>query len=192
MLKHSFFLFAAVLGLLAVLLANPASAGPVPDKQPLQTVSSVDLGRYMGTWYEIARTPNRYETKCKGDVVVHYELSVEGKVNLLNQCRLNDGSTNTAQGRASVVDTASKSKLKVTFFWPFYADYWIICLDKDYRFAVVGEPDRKYLWIISRTPYIEDATYQQILKTVAEHGYDLSKIVKTLQSQASANSIPQH
>ena len=171
----------------AVSVGNAAPPKAPPDKETLQTVSSVDLVRYMGTWYEIARTPNRYENKCKGDVIVHYELNQEGRINLKNQCRLQDGNTDTAQAHGSVVDTVSKSKLRVTFLWPFYADYWIIDLDKDYRFAVVGEPDRRYLWIISREPQIDPQTYQQILKHISEHGYDLSRIIMTPQSQASAN-----
>ncbi len=87
------------------------------------------------------------------------------------------------------MDGSGNSKLRVTFFWPFYADYWIIDLDKDYRYAVVGEPDRKYLWILSRTPQIGADTYQHILKTIEEHGYDVSKIVKTEQSAVPAANI---
>ena len=87
---------------------------------------------------------------------------------------------------AHVVDGSGNSKLRVTFFWPFYADYWIIDLDKDYRYAVVGEPERKYLWILSRTPQLGADTYQHILKAIEEHGYDVSKIVKTEQSAVPA------
>jgi apolipoprotein D and lipocalin family protein len=155
-----------------------------PEKQELQTVASVDLNRYMGDWYEIARTYNRYEAHCVADVKVHYELLPDGRMGLRNECRQSNGKTDSAHGHANIVDAVSKAKLRVTFFWPFFADYWIIDLDKDYRYAVVGEPDRKYLWIISRTPRLDAAEYQQLLKRIGEQGYDISKVQKTEQSQA--------
>jgi apolipoprotein D and lipocalin family protein len=153
-----------------------------PEKTPLQTVASVDLNRYIGDWYEIARTPNRYENECAGDVKVHYALMPDGRMSLKNECRLPGGKTDTSRGRANIVDTVSHAKLRVTFFWPFFADYWIIDLDKDYRYAVVGEPDRKYLWIISRSAQLDAPTYDEILHHIADHGYDVSKIAKTAQS----------
>jgi apolipoprotein D and lipocalin family protein len=155
------------------------------EKQELQTVSSVDLNRYVGDWYEIARTPNRYEAHCVADVKVHYELLPDGRMGVKNECRQSDGKTDIAHARASVVDTVSRAKLRMTFFWPFFADYWIIDLDKDYRYAVVGEPDRKYLWIISRTPRLDMGMYQELLKHITEHGYDISKVQKTEQTEAT-------
>jgi len=154
------------------------------EKSPLQTVSSVDLNRYIGDWYEIARTPNRYENECAGDVKVHYALMPDGRMSLKNECRLPSGKTDTSHGHASIIDAVSHAKLRVTFFWPFFADYWIIDLDKDYRYAVVGEHDRKYLWIISRSAQLDASTYDEILHHITDHGYDVSKIAKTVQSDA--------
>jgi apolipoprotein D and lipocalin family protein len=188
--KFALILLGVVMGIAPGLAeGTPGKAMPGSEREPLKTVSSVDINRYMGTWYEIARMPNRFEKKCKDDVTAHYELNPDGKVSVRNECRMSDGGTNTAHGRAHVVDGSGNSKLRVTFFWPFYADYWIIDLDKDYRYAVVGEPERKYLWILSRTPQVGADTYQHILKTIEEHGYDVSKIVKTEQSAVPAANI---
>jgi apolipoprotein D and lipocalin family protein len=177
---------AIILSFGLLLSCSQANAAPDPssDNNPLQTVSHVDLPRYMGTWYEIGRTYNRFEAHCTGDVKVYYELLPDGRMGLKNECQLRDGKKDTAHGRANIVDTVSKAKLRVTFFWPFYADYWIIDLDPDYRYAVVGEPDRKYLWIISRTPQLDPQTYDTILRHIAAAGYDISKVMKTNQSEA--------
>ena len=151
-------------------------------KTPLHTVSSVDLNRYMGDWYEIARTPNRYESECASDASAHYQLLPDGRVAIKNECRTSRGRTHTAQGKGTVADADSKAKLKVSFFWPFSGDYWIIDLDKDYRYAVVGEPERKNLWVLSRTPSLDQHTYDEILKRIQAQGYEISRVQKTTQS----------
>ena len=150
----------------------------------LQAVSSVDLNRYMGDWYEIARTPNRYESDCASDASAHYQLLPDGRVAIKNECRTSRGKTRTAQGKGTVADQDSKAKLKVSFFWPFSGDYWIIDLDKDYRYAVVGEPERKNLWVLSRKPNLDQRTYDEILKHIQAQGYDISRVQKTTQSSA--------
>jgi apolipoprotein D and lipocalin family protein len=153
------------------------------EKTPsLQVVSSVDLGRYMGTWYEIARYPNRFQRDCAGDVMATYELREDGKVRVVNACREADGEAKTSEGTARVVDPKTNARLKVTFFWPFSGDYWIINLGPNYEYAVVGEPSREYLWILSRTPRMDDATYGVLLERIAKQGYDTSKLVRTPQS----------
>ena len=151
-------------------------------KAPLQTVSSVDLNRYMGDWYEIARTPNRYQSHCVSDTSAHYELMPDGRVSIRNECRTSKGKTEIAHGKGSIEDKDSKAKLRVSFFWPFSGDYWIIDLDKDYRYAVVGEPDRKNLWVLSRTPSLDQRTYDAILKRIQAQGYEISRVQKTTQS----------
>ena len=113
---------------------------------PLKTVDHVDLNRYLGKWYEIARLPNRFEKKCHRDVTAEYSRDGQ-KIIVHNSCIQQDGKPNVAEGRAKVVDATTNAKLKVTFFWPFYGNYWIIGLDSEYRWAVVGEPGRKYMWI---------------------------------------------
>lgn len=150
---------------------------------PLKTVSHVDLNRYMGVWYEIARYPNSFQKDCVGSRAT-YTLSDGGKVSVLNECY--DGSfggkVRSAKGKAWVVDKETNSRLKVSFFWFFAGDYWIIDIADDYSYVVVGHPKRKYLWILSRNKVMEDSTYEVILKRLAEiHHYDTSRLIKTIQ-----------
>ena len=150
---------------------------------PLATAPHVELNRYMGVWYEIARYPNSFQKGCVGSKAT-YSLMDDGKVSVLNECY--DGSFSgklrSAKGKAWVVDKETNSKLKVSFFWFFAGDYWIIDLADDYSYVVVGHPKRKYLWILSRTKTMEDTTYEAILKRLLEiHQYDTSKLIKTIQ-----------
>jgi apolipoprotein D and lipocalin family protein len=153
--------------------------------EPLVTVRQVDLNRYAGTWYEIARYPNRFQKKCDSDTKAMYLLRDDGSVGVLNSCRKSDGTITSNKGTAKVVDPATNAKLKVTFFWPFSGDYWIIDLAPDYSYAVVGEPSRKYLWILSRTPQMDDATYREITERIRFLGYDPAHLMKTKQSAHS-------
>lgn len=145
----------------------------------LPTVAQVDLTRYMGRWYEISRYPNRFQRDCASDTSAQYTLRADRKVEVINSCRKQDGKTKSVRGKAKVVDSKSNAKLKVTFFWPFYGDYWIIGLGENYEYAIVGEPSRKYLWILSRTPVMDDQTYQKVLEQVRTAGYDAAKLIKT-------------
>ncbi len=163
-------------------LSGPACSAGMAERQPLQTVSAVDLERYAGTWYEIARYPNRFQRDCAGDVTALYEVKPDGSVRVTNSCAEADGSTKSARASAKVVDRETNAKLKVTFFWPFSGDYWIINLGPNYEYAVVGEPGRDYLWILSRTPQMDEATYNVLLERIARQGYDPSRLVKTAQS----------
>ncbi len=148
----------------------------------VRTVDRVDLERYVGLWYEIARYPNWFQKKCAREVTATYTLLENGRVEVLNSCRTQSGELAKAKGKAKVVDKKTFARLRVTFFWPFYGDYWILDLDPEYRFAVVGEPSRKYLWILSRTPRMEDAEYQAILERLKVNGFDTGRLVKTEQS----------
>jgi apolipoprotein D and lipocalin family protein len=149
---------------------------------PLTTVSHVDLNRYMGEWYEIARYPNSFQKGCVGSKAT-YTLLDDGKVSVLNECY--DGSFSgklrSAKGKAWVIDKNTNAKLKVSFFWPFSGDYWIIDLGNNYKYAVVGHPKRKYLWILSRTKTMEGKVYKAILSRLKDKQYDTSKLIKTLQ-----------
>ena len=151
-------------------------------KSPLEVVPHVDLERYLGKWYEIATIPQRFQKGCVG-VTADYVLRKNGDIEVVNTCREGtlDGRVRTARGKARVVDKATNAKLKVSFFWPFWGAYWIIGLDAEYRWAVVGHPSRDYLWILSRSPQMDQATYDDILRLIAEKGYDLTRIKKTLQ-----------
>jgi len=155
---------------------------------PLQVVPHVDLERYTGTWYEIASFPQRFEKGCVAARAT-YTLLPDGKIGVLNECRKGsfDGKLSSAKGKAWVVDKDTNAKLKVSFFWPFSGDYWIIALGEDYEYAVVGHPSRKYLWILSRTPEMNEALYDQILEELRGQFYETSKLVKT--PQASGKSL---
>lgn len=155
----------------------------------LNTVSDVDLKKYQGRWYEIARTPNRFQKDCVGKVTAEYTLLGDGTLEVVNRCLSRNGEYKEARGAARRGEGAgSTGKLKVRFapaflsFLPFvWGDYWLLDLADDYSYAVVGEPNREYLWILSRTSQMDPDTYQKLLDRVAEHGYDPSRIVRTQQ-----------
>jgi len=164
--------------LLAALLAGCAHAPPGP---PLRTVEHVDLQRYMGKWYEIATIPMSFQKGCVG-VTASYALRKDGDVDVVNTCRKErlDGPERSVEGKAWSVDP-SGARLEVQFFWPFHGAYWIIDLDPDYQWAVVGNPGREYLWILSRTPQMKEKTYEGILERLRAQAYDVSRLVKTPQ-----------
>ena len=150
---------------------------------PLQTVERVELPRYLGTWYEIASYPQRFQAGCTA-TTANYSLRDDGQIAVRNRCRKGglDGKLDEAEGRARVVDEVTNAKLEVSFFGPFWGDYWIIDLDEEsYRYAVVGHPGRDYLWILSREPQLDPAVYEGILERLREQHYDTSRLVKTLQ-----------
>jgi apolipoprotein D and lipocalin family protein len=149
---------------------------------PLQSVPKVDLNRYTGRWYEIAKYPNRFERKCDRNVMATYTLRSDGKISIVNTCTTREGKLTQANGWAKVVDQKTGSKLKVTFFWPFFGDYWIIDLSPNYEYAVVGEPSRKYLWILSRTAKMDDKLYAEITNRLAAKGYDATKLERGRQT----------
>jgi apolipoprotein D and lipocalin family protein len=140
-------------------------------------VPHVDLKKYLGKWYEIAHLPARFQEGCDNTTAT-YTLSEDGSISVLNEC-IKNGKANQAKGNAKVVDKNSGAKLKVTFFWPFYGDYWIINLGKDYDYAVVGAPNRKYLWILSRTPKMDDRLFSQLKESVKSKGFNLSNLIIT-------------
>jgi apolipoprotein D and lipocalin family protein len=153
---------------------------------PLTTIASLDVNRYMGTWYEIAKFPNRFQKDCAGNTSATYSLREDGRVRVVNRCRTLDGSEKVTEGVARQVGAATSAKLKVRFapsilsFIPMvWGDYWVIDLDEGYRLSAVSEPGREYLWILSRTPQVDPAAYQALLGRLAAQGFDLSKLVRT-------------
>lgn len=148
----------------------------------LKVVDYVDIDRYLGTWYEIARYPNRFEKDCVG-VTARYSLTKDGKIEVINSCFKKDfqGKKKSIKGKAWIVDKNTNAKLKVRFFWPFAGDYWIIDLGKDYEYAVVGEPKRRYLWVLSREPYINEDVFNNILEKLKQQGYDINRLIKVQQ-----------
>ena len=145
----------------------------------LEVVPHVELSKYLGKWYEIAHLPFKFEDGCS-DITATYTLLKDGKVGVLNQC-IKNGKAKAAKGKAKVIDKATNAKLKVTFFWPFYGDYWIIRLGNDYDYSVVGTPNRKYLWILSRNPKIDDKLFSQLIEFVKSKGFDIRSLIKTSQ-----------
>jgi apolipoprotein D and lipocalin family protein len=172
--------------LIAALALAGLSGGGYPgvaEVKPLAVVPSVDLQRYMGRWYDIASFPQRFQKGCHC-TTADYELTDKGYVRVINTCRRDspDGKVTVANGKAFVVRGSNNAKLRVQFFWPFRGDYWIIDLAEDYSYAVVGEPKRKYLWILSRTPQMDEDLYQAVVGRCAEKGFDVSMLVRTDQS----------
>jgi apolipoprotein D and lipocalin family protein len=155
--------------------------------EPLETVDHVDLTRYLGKWFEIARLPLSWESKCAFDVTAIYTPQPNGKIGVLNSCRKSGGKITQSRGTAKIASKRdrSHSKLKVTFFWPFSGDYWILDLDPDYHWALVGNPSRKNLWILSRTPSLDRETIDTLLAKGTFLGFDTSKIIMTKQTQSA-------
>ena len=156
-----------------------AGMAAVERRDELEVVRAVDLSRYAGRWYEVARLPNRFEKKCADSVTATYTLRFDGKVDVVNRCRKANGTYATATGKAKVVDKKTNAKLKVTFFWPFYGDYWILDLGPNYEYAVVGAPNRDYLWILSRTPQLDEQLYQRLLTEMATRGFATDRMIRT-------------
>jgi apolipoprotein D and lipocalin family protein len=165
-------------------------AGKKSNAQELSVVDSVDLRQYAGTWYEIARLPNRFQEECAGNVTATYKILENGEINVVNRCLKNDGDTSEAEGIARRAGhDEPNTKLKVRFapsflsFLPMvWGDYWIIDLAPDYSYAVIGEPNREYLWVLARTPRLEGNLFQEILGRVRKQGYDLKTLIRTKQS----------
>jgi apolipoprotein D and lipocalin family protein len=162
---------------LVLLLGSCATGVPVPA--PPEVVQQVDLGRYVGTWYEIASFPQRFQKGCT-DSRAEYRLRDDGDVEVMNSC-LRNGQVDTVKGKAWVVDRSTNAKLKVSFFWPFRGDYWIIELGKEYEYAVVSAPSRRYLWILARQPRMDDALYASIVARLKERGFDMARLQRTEQ-----------
>lgn len=147
---------------------------------PLTTVDYVDTERYLGRWYEIARFPNRFEKGCEG-VTADYALRADGLISVVNTCYEGapDGDKKEAKGRARIVDTATNAKLEVSFFGPFWGDYWVIGLAEDYSLALVGEPSGRYLWILSRTQTISDDERDTAISDLRGMGYNTDALYWT-------------
>jgi apolipoprotein D and lipocalin family protein len=179
----------ALLFLIFSISAAPLVAAEQRDDagQPVQVVSSVDLARYAGLWYELARFPHKFQEDCLSDVRATYATRDDGRVDVLNQCRTKEG-LQDARGIARVADETTRAKLEVRFApgilsvlpW-VWGDYWIIGLADDYSWATVGSPDRETLWILSRTPTLDEATYAEAVRAAQRNGFDVNRLVRTKQ-----------
>lgn len=161
----------------AIMIFGSAFSQKVPS-----VVSEVDLKRYQGFWYEIARLPNYFERKLKCTSAT-YTLRDDGKITVLNQGHYisDPDRTSSIKGVAWVPDKSAPAKLKVQFFWPFSGNYWIMYLDTDYRFVLVGDPSLKYLWILARDKEMDEKTYAMLLQKAVDNGYDVSPIIRVEQ-----------
>ncbi|MFN0139138.1 MAG: lipocalin family protein [Pyrinomonadaceae bacterium] len=158
----------------------------------LKTVNTVNIERYAGRWYEIAKYPNRFQKSCISDTTADYLLKSNGRIEVTNRCIKKDGKINRAVGEAKIVDKATNAKLKVRFapgflsFLPFvWGDYWIVELADDYSHVVVAEPGRDYFWILARKPEMDDKTYQAILTRAESMGLKPSRVERTIHKTAS-------
>jgi len=174
-------------------LVLPASSLSA-SSTPLVVVSSVDYARYSGTWFEIARLPNRFQAMCAGDVTATYVQRPDGRIGVTNRCRESSGRLREAAGVARRVDGEPSSVLKVRFapkvlsFLPMvWGDYQILALGQDYDYAMVGSPDRSYLWLLSRTPTMDSLVYQQLIQQAESQGFEVSALVETEHGEESAS-----
>ena len=172
----------------AVMLSTPSV-----QAQQVTTVASVDLSRYVGTWYEIARFPNRFQTQCRTNVRAIYRARTDGAIDVTNSCVIDGGKTDQAEGLARIIAGSNNAKLQVRFApawlsWlpQVWGDYWIIDLTPDYSVVTVGTPARDYLWILARTPELSTAQYETAVNNATRQGFDTSKLIKTVQEQGAA------
>ncbi len=149
---------------------------------PLPTVASVDVQRYLGSWTQQALIPNRFQAMCVSDTRAIYARDGDG-LSVLNQCRTQSGQMEEAKGVAKIVQGSNNAKLRVSFFRPFYGDYWVLALEPNYQWVLVGEPSRQFGWILSRQTQLDDATLSQILERAVALGYDKTQFVR------SANAV---
>jgi len=168
----------SILTLILMSLTSCSTTGDIP-----KTVREVNLQKYAGKWYEIAKFPNSFQKNCFCSTA-EYTLTDKGYVKVFNACRKGDlnGKISSVTGKAFPVAGTNNTKLRVQFFWPFRADYWVVGLADDYSWAAVSEPSRKYLWILGRSPQMDETTYNQIQLMLRNNGFDLSPLEKTLQT----------
>ena len=168
--------------LAALMLASTLAGCALGPTAPLPTVAAVDLPRYMGDWYEIARMPSFFQRQCASDTLARYRLAGDG-VEVFNRCRRADGAVDSIVGTATAIPGSNGARLRVSFFWPISANYWILSLDDSYQSVLVGEPSRRYAWILSRAPSLDDARVQVLLAQAEALGFDRAAFVRTPQRQ---------
>jgi apolipoprotein D and lipocalin family protein len=181
---------ALVLCCASAIMPGVARAQPTQKPAaPLQPIASLNLQRYLGTWYEIAKFPNRFQKQCAGNTRAQYRLLGDGMVEVLNQCTRADGSVDAAKGAARLIGGMNSPKLEVRFapawlsFIPaVWGDYWVVDLDDGYELAAVSEPKREYLWVLSRKPTVEPSAYEALLNRLKAQGLAVEKLEVTPQT----------
>ena len=165
--------------LIALLLSACTSSHKKPDIPPPPVVASVDVNRYLGTWYQQALIPNRFQSRCASNTTATYAL--DGKdLSVVNRCRGADGKVEVARGVAKIVEGSNNAKLRVSFFRPFYGDYWVLSLDPEYQWVLVGDPTRQYGWVLSRDANLSDVIFSQILEHAVSLGYDRTQFERSV------------
>ena len=169
-------------GAAALLLAALCGCAATPTA-PLPTVPSVDLARYTGAWYEVALLPNRFQSQCVADTQARYRQLDGGDIEVRNRCRRADGTVDDITGVAKVVPDSGNAKLRVSFFRPFYGDYWVLAFGPQQRWVLVGEPRRRFGWVLSRSPELPTAELDAALAQAAQLGFDRGAFRLTPQTQ---------
>ncbi len=162
-------------------LALLAACNSAPPANAPPTVASVDVGRYLGTWAQQGMVPNKFQKMCTSNTRATCAKDGDG-LTVLNQCVDANGKPVEAKGVAKIVEGSNNAKLKVSFFRPFYGDYWILALDPDYQWVLVGDPARENGWVLSRAAKLDDATYNAILDKAAVLGYDKTRFVRSVNN----------
>ncbi len=183
-------LITALISALGLALVSPGvqAQSQSPSPPPLRAIDSLDVPRYMGRWYEIAKFPNWFQRQCVGNTSASYSLRPDGQVQVLNECRRQNGEMEQALGQARQLGPATSARLQVRFApqWlsllPFvWGDYWVIDLDERYELVAVSEPKREYLWVLSRTPVVDEARYAALLTRLSAQGLDVRRLESTPQ-----------
>jgi len=166
--------------LCTIVFAGSCASVPKNSFPELRSVPYLNKEHYLGKWYEIARYPHWFEEGCFNSTAF-YEKLKDGNIKVTNQCRMDSpqGKINEAIGIAKIVDKKSNSKLKVQFIWPFWGDYWVIDLDKEYQYSIVSEPNRQYLWILSRSPEMDNQLLKTLREKIRNKGFDLKYLKNT-------------
>jgi len=184
--RHSLFIGTIFLSVIIFQSSSILMGSSEESKKPTH-IEYVNLEKYAGLWYEIAKIPNRFQRKCSGNTTAFYSLREDGRIDVVNRCFTKDGKSIEAKGIAKVVDNKSNARLKVSFvrilwFSFFWGDYWILALDENYTYAIVGTPNRKYGWILSRQSYLSTNELDQIFSLLREKGYDPDDFEMTTHS----------
>jgi len=182
-----------LIGLCLVLADIPAysQSGSQASDLPVRTIVSLDVPKYLGTWYEIAKFPNWFQKKCVGNTKAVYSMRADNNLKVLNSCKNADGVVSEAEGTARQIGAQDSPKLEVRFapawlsFLPMvWGDYWVIDLDPQYQVAAVSDPKREYLWVLSRTPQLDKKVYEDLLQRLQAQQFDVRKLEITPQSAA--------
>ena len=162
-------------------------------QEPVTPIASLNVARYMGTWYEIAKYPNFFQRKCASNTVAEYSTQPDGTVRVFNRCTQDNGKVIDALGQARQIGNATSPKLEVRFapawlsFLPFvWGNYWVIDIDPEYQLVAVSEPKREYLWILSRTPEVDGKAYEGLLARLVKSGFDMGKLERSKQVKAAS------